>query len=256
MQLGFGTGILYGIATQDATGAAVSNATPVQFGTLQDISTDMSFEEKLLYGAYQFPIAVGRGKGKFSFKAKTASVSGLILSDLFFGLPSAAGIKAAVNNYAASVPGVSAYTITVVPPSSGTYVKDLGVTDATTGLPLKKMGSAPASGQYMVNETTGVYTFASLDANKAVFISYEYSATSSAGPKSVTINNQLMGYAPTFKALLSTSFQGKQLTLSLNSCVSSKFSLPFKNDDFAVPEFDFSAFADATGALGYISLSE
>ena len=64
MQLGFGTGILYGIQTQDATGAAVANATPVQFGTLQDISGDISFEEKLLYGSYQFPIAVGRGKGK------------------------------------------------------------------------------------------------------------------------------------------------------------------------------------------------
>jgi carbon monoxide dehydrogenase subunit G len=255
MQLGFGAGILTGIATSDATGASVANATPVQFGTLQDISTDLSFEEKLLYGAYQFPIAVGRGKGKFSFKAKQASLSGLILSDLFFGLPAVAGIKNTVQNFAASVPGATTYTITVAPPSSGTFVKDLGVLSGTTGVPFKKVASAPATGQYSVS-ALGVYTFAAADANAAVLISYEYSAVSTAGPKSIAITNQLMGYAPEFQAVLNMSFQGKAVTLSLNRCTSSKFSLPFKNDDFVVPEFEFSAMADGAGNIGYIAVGE
>ena len=73
---GFGTGILFGTQLQDATGATVANATPVQFGTLQDVSSDITFEEKLLYGQNQFPVAVGRGKGKINFKAKMAGIFG------------------------------------------------------------------------------------------------------------------------------------------------------------------------------------
>lgn len=257
MQLGFGAGILYATQTADATGAAVANAsaTPVQFGTLQDISGDMSFEEKLLYGSYQLPIAVGRGKGKFNFKAKQAAINGSILGDLFFGTGSSAGIKNVVDNFAAAVPGSVAYTITIAPPSTGTYAKDLGVISASTGLPFKKVASGVATGQYSVNETTGVYTFASADANAAVLISYEYTATSTSA-KYGTISNQLMGYAPTFSARLHMTFQGKPFTLALNACVASKFSLPMKNDDFTIPEFDFSAFVDGTGNIGYWATAE
>lgn len=255
MQLAFGTGILFGVQTQDATGAAVANPTPIQFGNLQDVSGDISFEEKLLYGAYQMPIAVGRGKGKMQFKAKMANISGQIMGDLLFGTGTAAGIKDVVPNFATAVPSATPWQVTIAPPNSGTYVNDLGVLNASTGLPLKRVASAPATGQYSVNIATGVYTFATADANAAILISYEYTATSTSA-KVVSITNQLMGYAPTFKASLDMSFGGKNLTLVLNQCISSKFSLPFKNDDFAVPEFDFAAFADATGAIGYIATSE
>lgn len=254
MQLGFGAGILWGTQTQDATGAAVANATSVQFGTLQDISGDISFEEKLLYGAYQFPIGVGRGKGKLAFKAKMASISGQILGDLIFGLGTTFGMKAIVPNYATAIPASTPWQVTIVPPNSGTFVNDLGVLNASTGLPLKKVASGPTTGQYSVTGA-GVYTFASADANTAIMISYEYSATSTSA-KYATISNQLMGYAPTFKANLNMTFGGKNLTLTLNQCVSSKFSLPLKNDDFMVPEFDFSAFADGSGNVGYLALSE
>ncbi len=253
MQLAFGTGILYGIQLQDATGTAVTNATPVQFGGLQDVSGDISFEEKLLYGASQFPIAVGRGKGKISLKAKMAQINGQILGDLFFGTGTANAIKDIYPNFAASIPAGTPWQITIVPPSSGTFVADLGVLDATTGLPMKKVASGPTTGQYSV--AGAVYTFATADASKAVLVSYEYSATSTSA-KVIAISNQLMGYAPSFKAALDLSFGGKSFTLMLNNCVSSKFSLPFKNDDFMIPEFDFSAFADAANNIGYIATSE
>lgn len=251
--LGFGTGILYGVQTADASGATVANATPVQFGTLQDISADISFEEKLLYGSYQMPIAVGRGKGKLAFKAKVAAFSGAILGDLFFGTGSSPGIKAVVKNFAASVPAVSTYTVTVVPPSSGTYGADLGVINASTGLPFKKVASGPTAGQYSV--AGAVYTFAAADASAAVLISYEYTATSTSA-KSNAFTNQLMGYAPSFRAVLSMSYQGKDLALALNNCVASKFSFPMKNDDFTVPEFEFSAFADSANNIGYWGTSD
>lgn len=250
MSIQFGAGALFGVQTHDASGAAVSNPTPVQFGTLQEIGFDMSFDAKKLYGAKQFPIAVGRGKGNLSFKAKMADIDGRVLSDLVFGQASSAGIKSTVNNFAAAVPASTPWTITISPPGSGTFAADLGVIDATTGAPLTRVATAPTAGQYSVSVGTGVYTFASADANKAILISYEYTATSTSA-KYGLITNQYMGYSPFFSAVLNNSYQGKSITLHFNRCMSSKFSMPFKNEDFAVPDFEFEAMADDAGNIGY-----
>ncbi|MFH4180992.1 hypothetical protein WDA55_23325, partial [Acinetobacter baumannii] len=58
-------------------------------------------------------------------------------------------------------------TVTPVVPNSGTFVKDLGVTDAIA-IPLKRVASAPATGQYSVDAATGAYTFAAADVGKTV----------------------------------------------------------------------------------------
>lgn len=253
MSIHFGAGAMFGIQTHTAAGAAVTNPTPVQFGTLQEIGFDMSFDSKKLYGAKQFPIAVGRGKGSLEFKAKVADIDGRVLSDLFFGEASAAGIKATVNNFAASVPATPGpYTLTVTPPNTGTFVADLGVIDASTGLAMKRVASAPAAGQYSL--TGAVYTFAAADQGKAILISYEYSATSTSAQYG-TISNQLMGYSPFFSVVLNNNYQGKLLTLKFNRCLSSKFSMPFKNEDFAVPDFEFEAMADDAGNIGYWAMA-
>jgi hypothetical protein len=65
----FGSGVL--IATPSG-----ANATPVQFGALQDVSLDFSFASKQLFGQYQFPIAFARGEGKITGKAKFANIDG------------------------------------------------------------------------------------------------------------------------------------------------------------------------------------
>ena len=247
----FGVGTLYGVPLTDATGAAIANPTPVQFGVLQEASADLSFDEKTLYGAYQFPVAFGRGKGKFSFKAKSADFDAKAIASLFFGNTVTAGIRAVVDNVAGTVPGVSAYTVTPTVPGSGTWATDLGVRYASTGIPLTRVASAPAAGQYSV--AAGVYTFAAADANANVLISYEYTATSTTQFQ-VPITNQLMGQAPSFQAQLSLPYAGKQLTLKMNNCVSSKLTLPFKNEDFSVSEFDFMALADASGTIGTVSI--
>lgn len=247
----FGTGNLYGIPLTDASGTAVANPTPVQFGVLQEVAADLSFDEKMLYGAYQFPVAFGRGKGKLTFKAKMADISAQAFASLFFGNTATAGIRAIVDNFAASVPAVSTYTITVTPPSSGTWATDLGVRYSSTGIALTRVASAPTLGQYTV--AAGVYTFATADASAAVLISYEYTATSTSQYQ-VALTNQLMGQAPTFQAQVSLPYNGKQMSLKLNNCVSSKLSLPFKNEDFSVQEFDWTALADASGNVGTISL--
>ena len=50
------------------------------------------------------------------------------------------------------------------------------------------------------------------------------------------------------------SVDGRTLTVKLNSATSSKLSLPFKNDDFAVSDFEATAFADGAGNVGWMCL--
>lgn len=245
----FGVGYLYGVPLTTGSGAAISNPTPAQVAVLQDVASDMSFDEKTLYGANQFPVAFGRGKGKFTFKAKAANFSAQALGSLFFGTAPTAGIQATSDSESHAF----AATVTITPPASGTYANDLGVVYATTGIALTRVASAPAVGSYAVNIGTGVYTFNAAEVGTGLF-SYEYTATSTTAQK-FTLTNQLMGYAPTFYAELSLPYSGHQLNLHLNSCVSSKLSLPFKNDDFSIQEWDFMALADATNSLGVWSIN-
>jgi hypothetical protein len=249
----FGVGTLYGIPLTDQTGTAIANPSPVQIGVLQEVAADLSFDEKTLYGAYQFPVAFGRGKGKFTFKAKAADFSYQAMASLFFGnLSSAvAGIRNVVDNFAATVP-TTPFQVTITPPSSGTFATDLGVRYASTGLALTRVASAPTTGQYSLSGA--IYTFSTGDAGASVLISYEYTATSTTNFQ-IPVANQLMGYAPSFQTQLHLPYNGKNLTLKLNNCVASKFSLPFKNEDFSVQEFDFMALADASNNIGTISLA-
>ena len=62
-------------------------------------------------------------------------------------------------------------------------------------------------------------------------------------------NNQLMGVLPTFQIVLANQFKGKSQTLTLFACVSSKLSLPFKQDDYQVAEIDFMAQDNGAGQV-------
>jgi hypothetical protein len=247
----FGSGKLIATPTNLADGSAIANPTPVVLGIMQEVNLDLSVDLKTLYGSGMYPVAVGQGKAKIDLKAKYADISGGVLGSLFFGQGASAGIKDAVFDFAASVPGSSTYTITVVPPSSGSFVADLGVFDATTGAQLTRVASAPATGQYTVS--AGVYTFASADASRAVLLNYEYSATSTTA-QYWNITNRQMGYTPSFSVLLKGDYDGKAIIAKFNRCVSGKLSLPFKNEDFAVPDFEASGFSDAAGNVGWICI--
>lgn len=261
MQNLFGSGFLYGVPTADATGAAIANPSPVQFGVLQDVSVDFSFDNKQLHGQNQFPVAVGRGKGKITIKSKFAQIHGALFNSVFFGGTLSSGIISVRNDTAGKVIPTTPFTLTagatdnattILIPNSGTWVRDLGVIN-DQGVPLTRVASAPAAGQYTV--AAGVYVFNTADAGKLVFINFEYTATSTSAKSSV-IQNQPMGYAPTFMAVLNQPYNGKTLHLRFNQCISSKLSLASKNDDFTIPELDFDAFADASGQVLTYALSD
>jgi hypothetical protein len=250
--INFGTGKLIAVPTQDALGNTIANPTPVVLGVLQDVSVDLSVELKTLYGSNRYPIAVGQGKAKPEIKAKYADISGAALGSLFFGKAATAGIRGVAFDVAGQVPAGSTYTVTPTVPNSGTFIADLGVVDVLTGAQLVRVASTPAAGQYSVS-TAGVYTFGAPSASKHMLFSFEYSASSTSG-QIFNMTNDLMGYTPSFSILLQSSYQGKTLITKFSKATSGKLSLPMKNDDFTISEFEATAYDDGTGSIGYIAI--
>lgn len=251
----FGAGTIWATPLVDASGNAIANGTPVQLATSQEISMDESFETKKLYGQNQFPVDVGRGKGNLGVKAKFAQVNALAVSSLYFGQTLTSGLL--TYNYdvtGATIP-TTPYTITPTVPSSGTWSGDMGVRNAS-GLPMTKVASAPATGQYSVS--AGVYTFAAADTGLTVFISYQYTVSSVNAPGSgkMTIQNLPMGYAPIVRLDVFFKKNGKSFATQYPQAIASKLGWQSKLDDYMVPEMDFECFADAAGNVMYRSFSE
>lgn len=246
----FGTGYLFARRTD------VANSTPYQFAVLQSVEIDIDRTLKELMGQYQYPVDVAVGPGKITGKAKQADFNSVLFNDLFLGqtLTTSSGEQISVNE-AHTIPGTP-FQVTIAPPSSGTFVHDLGVFFTATGVPLHKVASSPTTGQYSVTEPGGVYTFAAADTTLGVQISYSYSVTNLT---QIAFANLLMGPGPTFEfhqQLAYTAPGGTQevYNLRLNQCRSGKLSMPFKNTDFTLFDFEFQAFADASGNIGNITM--
>ena len=244
MQYSFGSGVLYGRSL-------VSNIpTPVRFGALQGVSLDFAFTTKELYGQYQFPIALGRGTGKITGKADFAQFNAQAFNDLFFGLtnPATGSVRTAV----AETATVTANAVTAT--NGANFVADLGVVRASDQAVYTRVTANMVGLQYSCNETTGAYAFNASQNNVPVLVSYTYN--DGANGKKISITNQLLGNSPQFMAVFTETFNGKSMTVSLNSCMSSKLSLVTKLEDFTIPAFDFMAFADSANAIGSISMEE
>lgn len=240
----FGSGVLYGRSLTNTP------ATPVRFGALQDVTVDFAFTTKPLFGSFQFPLAVGRGTAKVTGKANFAQFNAQAFNDLFFGLsnPATGETKTAVQE----AQTVTANIITVT--NNATYLRDLGVVKASDGTVYTRVTSAPVGQEYSCNESTGVYTFNNTHNGTAVLVSYQYS--DAANGKLITMTNQLLGNAPQFLAVLTSTYGGKEVTLTLNACMSSKLTLATKLEDWTIPSFDFEAFCDSANVLGTFGLGE
>jgi hypothetical protein len=166
MQFAFGSGSMWGIDSG-------ANPTPGNFGILQDVGIDFPYSNKPLFGSFQLPVAIGRGTAKPSWKAKFAQLSGRVLNSLFFGQTKATGSVLVAEDEAGTI---TAGSITVA--NSAQFVDDLGVVYSATGLPLVRVASAPAAGQYSVS--AGVYTFNVSENATVVKIDYTYTAAAPA----------------------------------------------------------------------------
>lgn len=242
--LEFGTGVLYG---EPVGGNEPTNPTPIRL-LLQEASVDFKGDLKKLWTQYQMPIAVARGKIDVTGKAKIVNYDPDPINQLFWAQNIAAGIVIPVDSEQHVITS-NAATVT----NNATFDTDNGVVYASgvnSGQVFIRVTSNVQQGQYMVNSTTGVYTFNSADNNVTAAISYTYSNATRG--KTITLANQLMGYAPSCRMDFFGTFRGKILGIRLNSATLGQWTYPSKLEDFWVSDITFDANVDASGNLGKI----
>ncbi|EOF8956493.1 hypothetical protein ACI6YK_001458 [Neisseria gonorrhoeae] len=247
MQLTFGSGEVFAQMITDAYGNRVQNATPVRIMGLQEMSVDLSAELKEFYGQNRYPLAVAQGKVKVSGKMKGALINGLTLNTLFFGTEYATGTMKALwaETTGKVLDGDNYSYLQAAAPGGGKFAEDAGVM-GQDGTAYIKVASSPKQGQYTVSES-GVYAFNSSDKGKTVYPSFTYTQTMPPAKK-IELTNMATGNTPTFKMRYLTQFKGKKALLELESVTSGKLGLfSTKNDDFSLPEIDFTASTDEAG---------
>ena len=121
--------------------------------------------------------------------------------------------------------------------------------NASNGLVFTNVPSAPVQGQYSLNLTTGVYTFNTADNGTNVNASYTYFVNTGS---TITLNNQLMGYAPELTMFLYNRFRNKYFAIQLNDVTLGLIAVPTKLEDFWLADFDGSANADSSNVLGLL----
>jgi hypothetical protein len=237
----FGVGGMYGNPNGGNQG---SPSWPQRFGTIQNVDLEITQKLQSLYGQNKFPDDVAPSDMKISGKAAFANIEINIYNALFYAETTVTGISIVQPQESQPVPtSPGPYTIQVT--NHATYSEDLGVQYASTGQPLVRVSSLTAAGQYTVSTSTGTYTFYSGDAGAAVLISYVY--TSSSGT-TLTANNHLQGYGPTFELFLLEPYQGTN-GVHLYTCRCSKMSNPLKRDNYLISDFEFEAYPNAAGKV-------
>jgi hypothetical protein len=251
-QYNFGVGTIIGHRTD------VVNAKPSFMGTMQDIEIDFDQTLKELTGQYKMAVDVAPANLKVTGKAKFAKIEASTMNDLLLGqtLTTGAGDDMSISE-PHSVPAPSGpYTVQVT--NHTQFLEDLGVFYAATGVQLTPVnGGSEATGKYSV-ANTGTYTFAAGDASAALVFYYRFSVTTL---QQITMTNQLMGAGPSFSVYIAQNYTNNagvagKINLRLNACRSSKLTLPFKNTDYTIQEFDFQAFADSSNNWGSLSITE
>ncbi|HUC76730.1 MAG TPA: hypothetical protein VMS04_15620 [Vicinamibacterales bacterium] len=250
----FGAGVLIATPQSDASGNALTPSSPVEIGILQEVGVSFDFESKELYGANQFPVDVGRGKGKAMVKAKFARINAELFNSVFYGQTLTAGYEALFHDLTGTQATGGTGGITVTPPSSGAFALDQGVQDGN-GVPYTRVATGPTGGQYEMTGS-GNYIFSTQDQGKTVFVSYAYTSTAITAAKKLTVVNLPMGYQPSFMLQFMAQKNGKTWWVEFPNAVCNKMDSTFKNDDFTIPDAEFACFADTNGNISYQSWSE
>lgn len=243
--------IVFGVGSLILTRTDVAYSTPTKFGVVQDVEVDFDFTNKSLIGQNQFPVDVARADGKITGKAKIANILARGINDAFFGqtLGSGTGGVAFVPNEAHTVSG----TTQQVTNHAG-FVADQGIFYASSGVQLQQVApGSEAAGKYSVNNSNGTYTFNVADEVALVF-NYTYQPTT--GESEISIANLVMGSSPVFSMLLATTYKGNVMNIVLNAAIATKLTFPLKNTDYQINDFEFSAYADQSGNIGTISMTQ
>jgi hypothetical protein len=206
-----GTGILF---INPSGSNLPSNVTPFRPFTIQDFELTVKGKIQKLMGQYNTAENLGRVDQDFSFKFNMGRQDWFALNQMFYADTFAGGGHVVQVLETHTVPATGPYTITVAPPSSGTFYQDLAVEylGAFGGRFVKGTPSATA-GVYSVVESTGVFTFASGDASAAIQISYAYTIATTPGT-GYQVNGQFQGWAPALDMWLYDNYKGNFLATS------------------------------------------
>lgn len=245
----FGPGQMNAVLTQYTDGTSPSVGTPVRLDVNQDLTLDFETTIKPLYGEQIYPVALGLAAGKVSGKIKVGALSSSMLNQAMFGINGAVttGQLLLVDAEAHTIPATP-YQVTV------THVTgwiDWGVRYSSTGLPLFRVASGPTTGQY--SAAAGVYTFAAADTTLGVLIDYEYTVVTG---NTVLVSNQPQGLVGIWSFRYQGVYGGRNVGLYLPNAVSNKFDWNAKEQDWAMPELDFEAFANPAGQVAYLYLND
>ena len=252
-ELAFGSGTLIGQRTDQ-------KAPPSLLGILSGVTITFEREALLAYsGTGAGSAAIAGASGKFSIKgnAKTARFQMTGLQNLFFG-PTCLTMpwQLQVSTYENDTVSSSPPEVTVQNASS--FVSDLGVFYAETGVQLTPVSSDPQLGQYVL-VAPGVYLFSDADIGALVTIFYLYSV---ATKQTLYVSNEMAGGVPFFEVFLqnqggaNTGIGSEPMFLKLNNCFSPRLALPFVNQRYTLADFDFQAIGDINNQLAQFCLAE
>lgn len=232
-QIVFGLGSLF---VQDSLGNAAKIATIKQFGI------NFSEDDVELMAGSKFAIDRRSGPAKAEGKIKVAAYEPMFGHLVMAGSTIEDGYEALADEESHSIPAASGpYTAVVT--NAADYVRHWAVRFAgKAGRPLTRVYTGtPTAGQYLVNETTGTYTFAAADAGKAILISYQYAVTASG--QTLVITNGQMGQGVTCSLLGYREDEGKVLGYYFPTARVKGLNAQFEAGKHMEPEHDWSAFA-------------
>lgn len=241
----FGPGILIATRTDITPGVAIN------VGDVQEFSIEAAGTTKQLYGQYQVPLVAARGTIKLTGKFKAALVSGIAMNNLFWGGSLSSTANVLGWNIDSTFTISTASTAALQVGSSLTFDADLGVKYSTSGLPLQRVSTGnEAVGKYSITAASpGLYNFAAGDEGANIKITY---TNTGATGQSLLMTNQLIGTTPTFQLDYYTSLNqpaAKPFIIRLFEAVAEKETMAFKLEDYMIPEWDFSLYANAAGQI-------
>lgn len=189
-------------------------------------------------------IAVKASDGTLFTKVSPASFTGAITTTTLTVSAIASGTLA-VGQVIAGTGVTAGTTITALLTGSGgvgTYTVSVSQTVVS-----EAMTSVAGPLQYSV--TAGAYAFNTADNTKV--LRFIYTKTQTSG-KTITLTNPGMGLAPAFKVELfndPTKNGGSTFGMDIAAVTIPKWSLPFGNNKFTIPDFEFSALDDGSGNI-------
>lgn len=245
----FGPGIL--VATR--TDLAINTA--INVGFAQEFSIELAGTTKQLYGQKQYALVAARATIKATAKFKSAVFSGIAWNNIMFG-ETAFSTSAMLNwnvDSTFTIPATSAFSVTIG--TSTTFDANLGVKYAVSGLPFQRVTTGlEAAGKF--SQTGNVMLFASADLSQA--IKTTWTSVGTVG-QSLIITNKDIGNTPTFQLDYYTNLNqptSKPFVVRVYQLVMSKETLPFKLEDFALPEFEADIFANSSDQVMNITFPE